>query len=440
MEKYKIKRNPKPLSDEQINRHKDFGKLLSDQQKLHRYKDGTKPLYKNPGFMAMMVILGVVLLMLVVDRPEKEGQEIPQDTVAVVKADTGLQIPLDQNTPTLSDLVTKKIVPQTTTSEKQKTAVVKSIGYETFKVDPKMGAVLYTNSGLRIIVPSMAFSEQIKKEVTLQYRETEITLLKEDGLKSPPVTPEKTFMLYGVESATGRAVTLSKPVVIEYVTSFNKTSGLLYSYMEEKNEWLSTGKENRVYRFTIQANDSQFPELALFKNLAWELPSEAGKPTDFNYIFNRSWKSFSYKTTDKKELAVKSTNSSGTFKGVPDIATIVGDSKRDQKLREAFYSVYNFSVGRSTDEEHQKQSLKTIDSWKNSEEGMQYNDWLKTETGLQQFYSTNKTSRIPVNTFGIHCLSYTLEKSAPLNPFKRILTLEKYPTKTQQYIDDTGQN
>lgn len=438
MENYKIKRNPKPLSDEQINRHKDFGKLLSNQQKLHRYKDGTKPLYKNPGFLGMMVVVGAVLLMLVLDRPEKDGQEILKDTVGIAKADTGLQIPVGQDIEVSSGVVTDTVSQQKMVSKKSNISA-DLISYEDFKVDPAKGAVLYTSSGIRMLVPSFAFSERINEEVTLKYRE--INSLKKAGIsREPAFAPVKSFEVLAQLSATGRTVALSKPIVLELVTSLQQTSGMIHCYQKEKNEWQASGKETYVYRFTIQANDSQFPELSLLTGLAWELPSETGKPTDFNYIFNRSWKSFSYKTTDQKELAVKGTNASGSFKGIPDIAPLSGDPKWDQKIREAFYTVYNFATGKTTDEERQKQAVKTIEGWKNSQEGKEYQNWLKTETGAQQFYSTYKTSKIPVTTLGIHSVSYTQNKTSLLNPFKRILTLEKYPERTQQYNRETEQN
>jgi hypothetical protein len=71
MNNYKIKRNPKVLTDDQINQHKDFNKLLGNHQKLHRFKDARKPLYKNIGFMSLVVLIGIVVLMLVVDLREE---------------------------------------------------------------------------------------------------------------------------------------------------------------------------------------------------------------------------------------------------------------------------------------------------------------------------------------------------------------------------------
>jgi hypothetical protein len=91
MNNYKIKRNPKVLTDDQINQHKDFNKLLGNHQKLHRFKDARKPLYKNIGFMSMVVLIGIVLLMLVVDRIEEEPTNTTptKDSLSVKKPNHG---------------------------------------------------------------------------------------------------------------------------------------------------------------------------------------------------------------------------------------------------------------------------------------------------------------------------------------------------------------
>lgn len=89
MDKYNIKRNSKPLTDDQINRHKDFNALLKNQQKLHRFKDARKPLYKNIGFMSLMILIGIILLMLVVDNSEEiQKSTTPQDSNTIQKKDT----------------------------------------------------------------------------------------------------------------------------------------------------------------------------------------------------------------------------------------------------------------------------------------------------------------------------------------------------------------
>ena len=98
MSNYKIKRNPSSLTDEQINRHKDFNKLLGNHQKLHRFQDARKPLYKNIGFMSLMILIGIVLLMLVIDHSEEQNTSAKtEDSLATVKANNEAGIKKNQN-------------------------------------------------------------------------------------------------------------------------------------------------------------------------------------------------------------------------------------------------------------------------------------------------------------------------------------------------------
>lgn len=60
MGKYKFNIDKKIPSDEQIDKHKDFKKLL------YNYQKGTKPLYKTPLYKKRKVYLVVLLILLIV--------------------------------------------------------------------------------------------------------------------------------------------------------------------------------------------------------------------------------------------------------------------------------------------------------------------------------------------------------------------------------------
>ena len=42
MSNYKINRNKPDLSDDKINKHKDFGKILAGHQKILKYKENRR--------------------------------------------------------------------------------------------------------------------------------------------------------------------------------------------------------------------------------------------------------------------------------------------------------------------------------------------------------------------------------------------------------------
>jgi len=56
----KFKTDNKQLSDEQIDKHKNFNKLM------HEYQAATKPLYKTPLYKNKKVFLVVLLILLII--------------------------------------------------------------------------------------------------------------------------------------------------------------------------------------------------------------------------------------------------------------------------------------------------------------------------------------------------------------------------------------
>lgn len=77
----KFKSNDNPLSDAQINKHKNFTKLM------HEYQRGTTPLYKTPLYKNKKVFLVLLLILLVLfvvvevlEKEEKEKSATPTNT------------------------------------------------------------------------------------------------------------------------------------------------------------------------------------------------------------------------------------------------------------------------------------------------------------------------------------------------------------------------
>jgi hypothetical protein len=425
MENYKIKRNPKPLPDDNINRHKDFNKLLSTHKKLYSSKEATKPLYKNLGFMSMVTLIGIVLLMLVVDRSEEKETPTAKDSVAVLKADSGIGVQnQSQEQSNLNNRnISKNNVRVISDAENEK-----PISYEIFKIIPEKGAILYTKSGARLIVPVYAFFDKnknvTKKEVTLLYRE-----LTQDDVKL-----DKTGLGITFEIIADDSVSLTQPIVLEVTTEMKQSEGKLSKYYETREEWILVENEKIAYRYMIQANETNFPELTFLKELVWEIPEKAGKPSDFGYIFNRSWKNFSF---DKKELFLKNTNSS--FKAATNIAPLIGDKKENDKIVQAFFALYDIDLKKSNDIEARKQALSVIENWKNSAEGKLYYQWAKNSAGKNQFSSTFKISKLALNTFGIFGISNSTQP-VTTKIYDRIIVLEKYPERNQDLKTDMDQH
>ncbi len=433
MNNYKIKRNPKPLSDEQINRHKDFSKLLNNHQKLHHYKDATRPLYKKIGFMSLVILIGVVILMLVIDNNEVTKSKV-KDSISVEKSGSKA-VRID----TLSEensIINVETTKSTTTNKGliSTEQMTKSIAYEIFKITPEKGAVLYTLSGARILIPNFAFFDEkgnvTKKEITLYYREC--LSLEEAGFLKKEInfTPTLLFEIKAEESNTKAPVSLTQAIEVEATTPIKDSPETVYNYSSSKEKWESVGKEKISYRFSIQFNESEFPELATLNGLLWELPEQVGKPSDFGYIFNRPWKNFSFIHSNKKELVLKNTNTS--YKSVSDLGVLLGTKKEDLKLITAFTTLFK-TVSEKNLSENKLNAKLVVDNWKNSLEGKAYSIWLKSKATEDQYFSDRKTSKITIKALGFSSLNTISSNKNSTTAYKRVLVLQKYPEKDQHF-------
>ncbi len=78
MTEIKFNKRQKELPEEQINKHKDFKKLM------YNYQNATKPLYKTPLYKNKKVFLVILLILLVlfvivevIDSQKEEPNQIP---------------------------------------------------------------------------------------------------------------------------------------------------------------------------------------------------------------------------------------------------------------------------------------------------------------------------------------------------------------------------
>ncbi|MFL5730249.1 MAG: hypothetical protein ACJ75J_12255 [Cytophagaceae bacterium] len=76
MSKYKINKDKVMPDDEKIRKHMDFNKVLGEYQKVHSYRDATKPFYKNKKFLGFIILLATVLLAIVIIDRENEKLEL----------------------------------------------------------------------------------------------------------------------------------------------------------------------------------------------------------------------------------------------------------------------------------------------------------------------------------------------------------------------------
>lgn len=100
MSKYDIKKTPQLPSDEEINKHKNFDKVLN-KAAMYDYKKATKPVYKNTKVLSIVAVVVAVGLVLLFEMHEEEEarEKVP------AKTDT-----IQQNNPVpIKDTITKPV-------------------------------------------------------------------------------------------------------------------------------------------------------------------------------------------------------------------------------------------------------------------------------------------------------------------------------------------
>ena len=85
MSKYEIKKNPQLPSDEEINKHKNFDKVLN-KAAMFDYKKATKPIYKNTKVLSIVAVIAAVTLIFIFETHEKtETLEKETELIDTVK-------------------------------------------------------------------------------------------------------------------------------------------------------------------------------------------------------------------------------------------------------------------------------------------------------------------------------------------------------------------
>lgn len=88
MSNFKFNIDPKEPREDQIARHKDFGKVMQNYQRM------TNPLYKTPLYIYRKIFLAVILVLFVVwlvtefGEDEKEKKNVPIDSIQKIKKDS----------------------------------------------------------------------------------------------------------------------------------------------------------------------------------------------------------------------------------------------------------------------------------------------------------------------------------------------------------------
>lgn len=450
MTKFKINRNKPDPDDAQISRHKDFGKLLQNHQKVSRYKDATRPLYKNRGFMSFIVVLGVVLLTYIIsEREQPQSQEQPvTDSIQVSEKTEGHDHDnsTGQKTNTTEDPAFTPPPAAEKTIATRLVYVKPEIAFASFKVDPEKGGIVYHNS-TRIIIPPLAFKDAsgrvIHDEVELRYREFRDPA--DMYLAEIPMHYDSAGIKYNLESAgmfellgfSGREpVFLESPLTVELALPDHSAKFNTYHMNADKSKWEYTGKEIQTMRFMIQANEKEYPELNPFRNMVWELvvDDQQKDQAHFKTCFSKTWGSLAISENAAKSTNnVKARQNSTEVKFFARLVPVLNDTAANNRLMKAKFEEYHALVRKQLKAAAGlKEAQRKQEMWLNSPEGKKYLEWTRSKEGQKQILSGNVVTLFAVDRFGI----WNSDRPLPLpdgtasvpaytGPDGRILDLDK---------------
>ncbi|MEO1263776.1 MAG: hypothetical protein AAFZ15_33520 [Bacteroidota bacterium] len=227
---YDIRFNPKRLSKEEVDRHKDFDALL----RQYRPSSGkVKPLYRRMAFWMVAAAAAAALALLVVytgTNFNASENDYAQQMSDYFTTRPFIDAPLDNVKPT----------------------------FASYEVDVNQGGVFEYPSGSKLIVPVAAFTHEdgspVTGEVTIKYREMHDFV--DFFLSGIPMTYDSAGVRYTLESAgmieifaeqDGQKVNMApdKSIDVELVSHVNMSPQLnvppgynIYKLDEEKRNWV----------------------------------------------------------------------------------------------------------------------------------------------------------------------------------------------------------
>jgi hypothetical protein len=105
MSKYHIQKNKPTPSDEEINKYKDFNKVVK-KAAIYDYKQATKPIYKNIKVLGIVAVIAAVGLIILVENNEETGIEKNVNINNIGDSIIRIELP-NESTKTISDVSEK---------------------------------------------------------------------------------------------------------------------------------------------------------------------------------------------------------------------------------------------------------------------------------------------------------------------------------------------
>lgn len=428
MKKIKINRNKKSLPDERINSHKDFNKILSNYQQLYDYRQAGRPLYKNPkflGFIFLMFLLTFVIITVTEQEEQWEkarvrGEEKPirkdsssntaaYDSTANFLSEPAETIPLDKSGTSI-----KK---ESFTRPGEKDTIAVKTALYTLKVDPVKGMIAYLPNGIRIIIPSNAFvnnlGEAITEEVSIFFQAiTEQNEIASSGLNFSYSSNNIGTTIYPAAVVKVEAKNRNHKVFINPKSSIeieliSPITPQLSMFQLRKEQWTNKEAVHSVARFEIQA-DSNIREMAAFKSLLAEI--DLKDLAKYSYVFHKTWRDIRIQKDQTLPFSYTlSLKTSGSSVNIPfEVSRLIQDEEAHNKLLEAKFDLYQQGFSKKTTQT--SDSKKRNDAWIMSNTGNSYFEWVRSTAVQQSLRSDKMVIVCQLKNFGVYTIGL-FEKS-----------------------------
>lgn len=329
-QQYKIIRNPKDLSDEQIDRHKDFQKLLGNYEKVHKHGTLTKPFFRNFGIFTIVMVAGVVVLMLLLDKDEETNPDAQTTSSVVTDKKTK---PSSATDDTITNTNVAK-TPETTADKSGKVTVVASnevqwkyiIGFDASK-----DLVHQLDNGLRILIDANTLLDKAgnpaKGKMELLYRDAS-DFSDKISVKKNSVE----FEIQVREKATKAPVDLSLPACIEVPLKLSGNARV-YHWSAPKERWQPLASELK-FRFEIHSDQNLYK---ILENHVWEMSYDNYTTySAYNYVFGKDWRQFEWNKSSG--LKLKGSQNATTFNAIP--ARLFASPERQKQFEETVFQCY----------------------------------------------------------------------------------------------------
>ncbi|MCU0431183.1 MAG: hypothetical protein MUF42_14560 [Cytophagaceae bacterium] len=279
---YRIQKNPQELSPEQIDKHKNFNQLLRQYEQVHRYETLTRPIYRKAGIVSLLILAGVVILLLWLDKPEA--------TLPIQKQPSSNSSQEEISTSPDKLEVSSPVLPSDQPSVPGKQQIILSPSATeswttVLSFLPAQGLVAQLSPSWRVLIEPNA----VKLPHGLKADKDSVWFCWKRGDDSVSSTTTAVRGQWELrEAKTKKILSLQKAAIFEYSAPMEKVEALMIQSSEPNSKPSVIRFESLLY-FTIQTH---IPAYLPHMHHVWEIPlKQEQELMAFQSLLRKEWRS-----------------------------------------------------------------------------------------------------------------------------------------------------